>query len=365
METAGVNLDWFFDEWVYRAGIPNYEVKYERQSDRVAFVVNQVHKTDELTGYFKMPGVFEVYFKDGSSAQKKVWLSHASDTVYVSAPVGKEIDYTLFDPASNLIKTINFKKTYEELAAQAEKAKHMIDRYDALIALRDFDTDKKRDLLIKIFDKETFHQTKEEVVGQLSKDTNAISLALLKRALNDKDFQVRRAVPENVAEVAESILSDFEKLLTDSSYTTIEVALRKLCKLYPDKTQQYLTVVKNVMGIHNNIRITWLELSSKELSGSNYSANQKQLVNYTSNAYEFRTRTKAMEALERLNYCDEDLIKNLFNACLSANSRLSNPASRILKALLKKQENHDKAKAIFALTTWKDWERKIIEAHLK
>ncbi|MBL0310702.1 MAG: M1 family metallopeptidase [Bacteroidetes bacterium] len=31
LRTAGINLDWFFDQWVYRAGVPNYSVSYERQ----------------------------------------------------------------------------------------------------------------------------------------------------------------------------------------------------------------------------------------------------------------------------------------------------------------------------------------------
>lgn len=366
METAGVNLDWFFDEWVYRAGVPTYDVHYERQTDRIAFYINQTHKVDELTGYFKMPFVFEVYFKDGSSSSKKVWLSHASDTVYITAPEGKEIDYTLFDPAGNVLKTVGFKKSYEELIAQADKAKNMIDRYDAVMALREYDADKKRDFLIKVFGKEIFNQIKAEVVIQLAKDNNPASIEFIRHALHDKDFLIRKTVAENTEEVAESILPDFEKLLSDTSYYTIEIALRKLYQLYPAKVQQYLNATKNVMGIHNNVRITWLEISSKEQpADKNTFTFEKQLVEYTSNRYEFRTRTKAMEAIEHLNYCDEELIKNLFNACLYTNSRLANPASRTLKTVLKKPENLEKAKALFSLMVWKDWERKIIEAQLK
>jgi hypothetical protein len=72
-----------------------------------------------------------------------------------------------------------------------------------------------------------------------------------------------------------------------------------------------------------------------------------------------------MEALERLNYFDEELAKNLFNAVLYTNSRLGNPASKTLKSLLKNSQNMDVAKGIYSLSTWKDWERKIIEAQLK
>ncbi len=366
METAGVNLDWFFNQWVYRAGIPNYEVRYERQTDWVAFYVNQTHHTDSLTGYFKMPLVFEVHFKDGSSSSKKVWLSRASDTVYVTAPVGKQVDYALFDPAGNVLKTVDFKKTYEELTAQAERANKMIDRYDALVALRDFDIEKKRSWLIKRFDKETFHQPKEEIIGQLVKDKNEESYAFIKHALNDKDFVVRKAVIEGLDEIPESLLPVAEKLLGDTSYNTVETTLRKLYKLYPAKAQQYLNATKHLMGAHNNVRIAWLEISCKnQPDAASTSAYRRQLVEYTSNRYEFRTRTKAMEALEHLNYFDEELIKNLFSACINPNGRLANPASRTLKYLLKTDTRLEMAKGIFALSVWKDWERKIIEAQLK
>src|SRR5207249_412747 len=108
-----------------RAGYPVYEVKYDKQKNDVTFYVNQKQKVDELASYFRMPVVFEVHYKDGSVSVKREWLSHASDTVRVSAPPGAEIDYTLFDPGSNLIRVLDFKRSFEELAAQAEKAEHM------------------------------------------------------------------------------------------------------------------------------------------------------------------------------------------------------------------------------------------------
>jgi aminopeptidase N len=364
METAGVNLDWFFDEWVYRSGFPNYQVSYTRQNGNAIFYVNQLQKTDNLTSYFKMPLVFEVHFKDGSSSIKKAWLSHANDTVYVTAPDDKEIDFTLFDPSGNVIKTVDFKKSYEELCAQAERAQNMIDRYDALVALREFEVEKKRDLLLKLYNKETFTQLKGEVIIQLANDKSAAALSLFKNALHDQDFLIRRAVIDNLSEIPESLLPDAERLLTDSSYNTIENTLKKLCKLYPTNSAKYFAATKGVRGINDNVLFTWLELNAKAAQQENTSF-AKQLVPYTSNQYEFRTRVKAMDALERLGYCDENLIKNLFDACLYNNNRLSNPASRTLKSLLKKDNNLEVAKGISALGTWLDWQKEILEKQLK
>jgi aminopeptidase N len=359
METAGVNLDWFFDQWVYRSGIPNYNVSYERQTDRVAFYVKQTQKTDELTSYFKMPVVFEVYFTDGSSSVKREWIGKEYDTVYVNAPAGKQISYVLFDPASNVLKTVTFSKTLEELKAQAINAKHLLDRYDALLALQSFDIDSKRDLLHQIFYKGDFHPILTEVIAQLAYDRNPSTVPLFKNALHNSALQVRRAVVEKLADYPVDIVPDVEDLLTDTSYFTIETALRRLCKRYPEKTNVYLEKVKDIKGLHNNVRITYLELSLRQSPSA--TGLQEELVMYSSKKFEFRTRIKAIEAIERLQLCNSEIINNLFNASLYTNNRLNGPASRALRSLLTKAENKEIAKGIFELTPWKDWEKEILE----
>ena len=74
---------------------------------------------------------------------------------------------------------------------------------------------------------------------------------------------------------------------------------------------------------------------------------------------------RAVDAIERLEFCNEEIIKNLFNACTNANSRLANPASRCLKTLFKNSSTLEKAKGIFKLNSYKDWEKKIIEKTLQ
>ncbi len=156
-------------------------------------------------------------------------------------------------------------------------------------------------------------------------------------------------------------------MLKDSSFYTIELALRKLCKLYPEKGQGYLDQVKNIKGMSDNVRIAWLELKGHGALADKTDSTKylKLLTEYTSNRYEFRTRVKAMEAMERTGYCDANLISNLFNASLYNNSRLGNPARKLLAVLIKKPENLQLAKNVYAAGQWKDWEKKALEGLLK
>jgi hypothetical protein len=53
---------------------------------------------------------------------------------------------------------------------------------------------------------------------------------------------------------------------------------------------------------------------------------RKALVNMAGPKYEFRTRTLALQALQRMNYVDAELAQNLFEAATNFNSRLNGSA---------------------------------------
>ncbi len=364
METAGVNLDWFFDQWIYRAGFPRYEVTTERFSQRIGFYVAQVQDTDELTSYFKMPLVFEVHFTDGSKVADRFWLSRANDTVYLPIPVGKEIAFTLFDPASNVLKEVNFPKSYKELAAQAEYAPHIIDRYDALVALRDSVSTAKDNLLNKLFNANGFYALQDEILLQLSKTTNNAFASIIKQALQSKDAAIRKSAIENIIELPDDVLPVAEKILADSSYINIENMLRKLCLNFPDKKQQYLELTKDIVGLNYNVRVLWLELQCQDLDKTALADNVfiKQLAELASNRYEFRTRVRAFEALERIGYCDEAVVNYLLNAAVYTNGRLANPAAKCLRSFIRKGNYEQMIMGIYSLGAWSEHDRRIIDA---
>ncbi|MBK7147762.1 MAG: M1 family metallopeptidase [Bacteroidetes bacterium] len=359
MEFGGVNLDWFFNQWVYRAGIPDIEVTTNRNAYEVAFFIRQKQKKDELQDYFKMPVVCELHYKDLTSTSKRVWISRANDTIRIPIAYGKELDFLLFDPGSEILKTITFSKPFEELKAQAEKAQHFIDRYDAVVAMQSVTVNEKRAFLIQLFNSNNYHPLQEEIIKQLAKDDHASSTELLKKALTHANFNVRRAAIDNLETIPAALLPSVEKLLVDTSYQTIENTLRKLCKQFPADKERYLEIVSPVFGINNNVRIAFLELSI-DAGVADKQVRTQELVDYTSDKFEFRTRGKAMDAVERLGICSTEVIRNLLNALLSSNGRLSGPASRTLKSLIRKEENKQLALGVASLTNWQKWQSDMI-----
>jgi len=330
-ESLGLSLDWFWEQWIYKGGEPAYLVSFnditingKRYSQ---FDVSQVHPISEFCGLFKMPIQFEVHYVDGSKDSIKVMIENYHHQVKIPNNFNKDIAFVLFDPDGKILKNITFEKPLQMLLEQAAKAPHLLDRYDAVVALRNHPLEKKINLYKKLMAKEEFHAVKNEIIKQIIDNTDKESLELIKSALNDKDANVRKNVIQNIQKVPENLLPEFEKLLTDSSYETIAIALEKLYNQFPEQRNKYLEITQNTYGTRGlNVRIKWLELSAPKNNNA-----MLELISYTSQSYEFTTRKNAMEALQRLNFFDELLLENIIQAMLSFNSRLANPAAEVLK----------------------------------
>ena len=85
-----------------------------------------------------------------------------------------------------------------------------------------------------------------------------------------------------------------------------------------------------------------------------------QLVNYTSNSYEFITRGNAMNALRKLNYIDETMVNNCIEACLSSNGRLAGPANETIKYFYAQTQFKKLISETIKKRNSKNWEKEIL-----
>ena len=378
-DTLGMTVNWFFDQWLYRGGEPHYSVKWQDVKNNISgnretqVIVNQIHTTDGLVPLFKMPVVLEAVYMDGTSETIRVWVEKQSHQFLIPNPGNKQIAFVLFDPGSNILKKLTFKKSFDELKLQSLKAKNMIDRYDALVELREIEVSKKRELLLQIFEKETFHALKSEVLFQLSNDSDPASLTLFQKAAKDPAVEVRSALLTNLKVIPPAILPAIESMLSDSSYNVVFTALDKLSEQNPKSLAKYLEVCKNDVGIGAKVKVKWLELSYL-LKKQEFEKNEKNreaeremiktlntLMALASNSYEFQTRNNAFQSIKRLNELTEAGIGFLFDAILSPNSRLAGPASACLEHFYAQTEFKRRIKANFESKSWEPWQKEILE----
>ncbi len=355
-ETTGLSLNWFWEEWLYKGGEPHYNVSFEdlrigKGDMRVScFTIEQMHEMNEVVGLFRMPINFEVVYKDGTTEKKKAWIERKTQQVRLPNPDNKSISYALFDPGSQIMKAVKFKKPLEMLKEQAIDAMYMLDRYDALVSLRDFDINVKRDVLHALFNKDQFHAIRSEIIRQLLDDEDAESRKLIKEVVEKGETKTKIALLNNLNEIPDYLLSGIEQLLSDSSYNIVAAALKLLCNQNPSKFQIYLDSTKNIYGaVGSNVNVTWLEMAYTYTGKNTYA---DQLAEYVGEEFEFRTRVNAANALKRLDYFNVTLMNNLFNAMCSFNRRLSGPCKNVLKYFYEQDKHHKMILNYYRQSEW-------------
>jgi aminopeptidase N len=329
-ETLGLSLDWFWDQWIYRGGEPVYEVKTDYQNDKTIFKVKQLQDSTAWTGYFKMPIQFQVWYTDGSCDSLKVMVDKNTNEVVVQNSLKKKVAFSLFDPNNEILKMVVFEKTLEELKQQGEKAPHMLDRLDAILAMDKFPMKDKQDWLMKQYNKEKFHAIKQAILEQMSTEKGKAREKLFTSAISDADHKVRSAALACFDTIPQDLIKSFEKMLQEPSYQTQTQVLAKLCLSNPAKRNEYLKATANEKN--EIFRIEWLKQSIK--SGNNEMLDQ--LIDFASLSFEFRARMAAMSALVDVNMVSEKALTNMIDAALNPNSRLSSSAVSQLSAWQKK-----------------------------
>ena len=94
-----------------------------------------------------------VYILECSNGAFYTGYTHNLEKRYQEHCEGKGAKYT------RSFKPLRIAQSWEAIdKAQAMKAEHMIDRLDAITAMRDINIELKREILLQIYAKETFHQ---------------------------------------------------------------------------------------------------------------------------------------------------------------------------------------------------------------
>jgi aminopeptidase N len=366
-DVLGLSPDWFFNEWIYRGGEPRYSVTFADVSERgipgrrSVFTVMQTQEQDEFPGLFRMPLLFEVHYADGTSDRISRVIADQSTTVTLPNPDSRTVAYALFDPGSRILKSVDFEKPLPMLKAQALGAQGMIDRYDAIAAMRPAGMAAKRDFLIQVYAREHFHALREEILSQVAGDTDARGIDLLKQALRDTVATVRGAALRACGAVPLSLKEDAERLLRDSSYTNVAAALELLSGRFPEETPRYLALTKNDTGTGHRVRVLWLEINARRGDTSSVA----QLVDYAGISYEFMTRVNALEALKRLGYCDVPLFPGLMSAMANPNGRLRAPAEAVASYFMEQTLTAQKLRGWYRSHSWTPAERKYLDKYFQ
>jgi aminopeptidase N len=257
-EATGQNLYWFFDQWLYGAGHPIFDVSYawSDSAKAVRLKVTQIQTIDSLTGVFRTPVLIEVVTPLGNLLDTLNILT--GDTVYtIEAPAQPRL--VLFDKGNWLLKDLKFQKSREEWFFQAEKAASPVDRLSALKTLtQGSDSDDVIPLFSRLALQDPYWVVRSKALSALddsftqSDSMKQIIKTTCLAAARDPKSQVRSAAVAGLgARRGDDVVSALHAALKDSSYVVVASALRSLAKADSAHAEPILLAHLD-MPSHNN-----------------------------------------------------------------------------------------------------------------
>ena len=330
MDATGLNVDWFLDQWVRRGGEPSYKVNYTETANALKINVAQVQKKTETVGLFKMPVDMAVYYKNGQVQRKTITIENENTEINWSKENQGDVAFVLFDEGSFVLKSISFEKTSAQLLAQLKNAKYMLDRFDAIVALKTIPMAEKQKALEEAYERESFEHIKAEIAKQLWPLPS-----WQEKLAGAKEVAVRKAILAEIKEPSKYI-NVLMAMLEDESYEIICTAVDKLVQAKDVDLFAVADKIKTTDGQAMNVKCKYLMITGKGNEVENQMS-RNALSEYAGPMYDFRTRLNAINAMMDIGRCEEKGIESLMEACTSFNGRLASPAAAALKKLGSKE----------------------------
>ena len=159
---------------------------------------------------------------------------------------------------------------------------------------------------------------------------------LILEAFNSDQIQLRQTLALGMRTIPLKFQKQYEGLLNDKSYFTIEAALYNLWANFPRKRNLYLEQTKGIYGFNNyNIRVLWLALAiaTPEYEHDKTEAFFTELVGYTNPTQPFSRRQNAFETLSSLGVFNPEALTNLLEATKHHNWRFKSFAKQLVDLL--------------------------------
>jgi aminopeptidase N len=192
-DTSGRSLGWFFDQWVFGAGIPRFEVRHSWDGDRHVSVldVRQVQLRDELTRVFRAPLTVEFGLR-GRTVRESIEVgTDAEQSFAFSLP--SEPAWVRFDAGNRVLKTLSFSVSEKMRLAQL-KSDDMLGRCEALLELGSMATEKAVDAVARAMQNDGSWFVQTTAAQALGRAQTADARAALLKGLRHRDSRVRSQV---------------------------------------------------------------------------------------------------------------------------------------------------------------------------
>jgi aminopeptidase N len=244
LDATGQNLDWFWDQWIYQAGYPEFAVTaaYDSSAGALALTVKQTQedssKADSTGLRFTTPQVFTmpVTIRVGTASGDVVWhaeLNQREQTITIPGLKGGPT-MVVFDEGNTILKTLTFDQPTAWLATQLARDPDLWNRQWVIEQLAGRKDDSlATTALARAATSADYFLTRQQAVESLDSAPPAVALPALERAMADTSAQVRAAAVTALGDVGGDRATQLVRAAwtTDTSYQVRANALMALAQL--------------------------------------------------------------------------------------------------------------------------------------
>lgn len=228
-DSSGQDLDWFFEQWLYRPGHPVFAISYTWDGSKVKLKVAQTQDMSGRIPVFRVPVTIGITTASGKRSHP-VWLRQREELIELAC--SEKPLLVRFDEGNHLLKEWTFRKGKDELLYQLGHD-DVIGRMDAareLSGLRG-DDDVAAGLR-KSAATDAFWAVRRDAVLALGTVPAAADVAFLKERAADSASAVRVAALRVLGDRKDSSLVPFLKARfeAEDSYLAQAEAVRSLGK---------------------------------------------------------------------------------------------------------------------------------------
>ncbi len=192
-DVSGRTLEQFFEQWVYRAGHPELEIKVEHEGEVLTISVKQVQKVDKETPCFAFPLTIEVSPVRGKPSRHTRQVDKVSETIAIACP--ERPSFVSIDPEFALLADLRLDVPADMLRRQLKGGSTVRARWVAAPALaKRADPPSIEALGRALGDDEEFWGVRAKAAHALGETRLAAAFDLLRSNLGTKHPKVRRAV---------------------------------------------------------------------------------------------------------------------------------------------------------------------------
>ena len=245
-EATGKNVDWFFHQWVYKGGHPDFKVayKWEEDSKTAQLTVSQMQAVDELTPLFRMP-VQVAFVSSGGRQTVRIDVSQKDQTFFF--PMKEKPLMVQFDPGYWCLKTLDFTRPKEMLLYQIKNDDDVIGRIQAAQDLAKLAAPECIGVLKDVLLNDVFWGVQARAAWALGNIKSEAALNALIECTKVSHPKARRAVVRALGEFKqqEALIALLPILEHDESYFVEEEAARAIPRT---KQPEAFEVVSKVLG---------------------------------------------------------------------------------------------------------------------